>query len=47
MNGRHLRFVAGAILAVGLAGLRTADLLPPKVKPVTTADMGSAVVKAL
>jgi hypothetical protein len=29
------------------AGLRTADLLPPKVKPVTTADMGSAVVKAL
>jgi 3-isopropylmalate dehydrogenase len=36
-----------AVRAALAAGLRTADLLPPKVKPVTTADMGSAVVKAL
>ena len=36
-----------AVRATLAAGLRTADLLPPKVKPVTTADMGSAVVKAL
>ncbi len=36
-----------AVRAALAAGLRTADIATPKSKPVTTVEMGSAVVKAL
>ena len=36
-----------AVRAALSAGLRTADIATPKSKPVTTTEMGSAVVKAL
>ena len=36
-----------AVRAALASGLRTADIAAGKSKPVTTAEMGSAVVKAL
>ena len=46
-QGRHRRaHREGAVRAALASGLRTADIAS-KSKPVTTAEMGSAVVKAL
>ncbi|MGZ5584822.1 MAG: isocitrate/isopropylmalate family dehydrogenase, partial [Usitatibacter sp.] len=36
-----------AVRAALASGLRTGDIASPKAKPVTTAEMGAAVVKAL
>ena len=39
--------IEAAVRSALAAGLRTADIASPKAKPVTTTEMGSAVVKAL